>query len=417
MTVNPTSEGPPAAKQFTRGTHRTVNPEETLRRAIELGPRVGITRVANITGLDRVGLPVVAVYRPGARSLVVSQGKGLDLVAAKASGLMEALEGYHAERPQLPLRLESYQALSAQLPVVDVARLPRNSTGTYTPSKRILWCEGQDAATRQPVWVPFEMVHTDFTLPLPSGSGCFTMSSNGLASGNHLLEAISHGICELVERDAMALWELQGGTRQLERRVNPDTVDDPLCREVLARLSSADIAFGIWEATSDVGLATFVCLIVDAAGPAGQVHSSHGSGCHPAREVALLRALTEAAQTRLTYIAGARDDADRRFFARARASTRVEQLRDQIVGERAAATRDFGTAPTRAAATFDQDVAWELDCLRAAALDKVVTVDLSQPAMGVPVVRVIIPGLEGLHEAPGYVPGPRAVALRERLNR
>ena len=36
----------------------------------------------------------------------------------------------------------------------------------------------------EPAWLPYEMVHTNYTLPFPSGSGCFIDHSNGLASGN-----------------------------------------------------------------------------------------------------------------------------------------------------------------------------------------------------------------------------------------
>src|SRR5690348_13948976 len=64
-------------KTYLCGTHRTVEPEETLRKTIPLMPAMGITRIANITGLDRIGLPVVLVTRPNSRSLAVSQGKGL----------------------------------------------------------------------------------------------------------------------------------------------------------------------------------------------------------------------------------------------------------------------------------------------------------------------------------------------------
>ena len=184
-----------------------------MERALALAPRVGITRVANITGLDSIGLPVVAVYRPNARSIVVSQGKGLDLMAAKASGLMEAIEGHHAENVRLPLRLASRAELLRQgSRVVDTDRLARISVGTFHDHRRILWCEARDLLSDSSCWLPYEMVHTDFTLPLPTGTGCFTMSSNGLASGNHLLEATSHGLCEVVERDAMALWEMRGGS-------------------------------------------------------------------------------------------------------------------------------------------------------------------------------------------------------------
>jgi ribosomal protein S12 methylthiotransferase accessory factor len=88
---------PPVSKLFRHGTHRLLAPEETVARAGRFMPVMGITRIANVTGLDRIGIPVVMVCRPNARSLAVAQGKGLDLALAKASGLMEAVEAYHAE--------------------------------------------------------------------------------------------------------------------------------------------------------------------------------------------------------------------------------------------------------------------------------------------------------------------------------
>jgi ribosomal protein S12 methylthiotransferase accessory factor len=56
-----------------------------------------ITRPGNITGLDRIGIPVAVVVRPNSRSVSVSQGKGLELPQSMASALMEACEGFHAE--------------------------------------------------------------------------------------------------------------------------------------------------------------------------------------------------------------------------------------------------------------------------------------------------------------------------------
>ncbi len=92
-------------KTYRLGTHRTVDPAATLARVRPHLASMGITRIANVTGLDRTGVPVVMVCRPNARSLAVSQGKGLTLDAAKASGVMEAIELYHAERIELPLKL------------------------------------------------------------------------------------------------------------------------------------------------------------------------------------------------------------------------------------------------------------------------------------------------------------------------
>jgi ribosomal protein S12 methylthiotransferase accessory factor len=140
-----------------------------------------------------------------------------------------------------------------------------------------------------------------------------------------------------------------------------------------------------------------------------------GFGCHPARAVALLRALTEAAQSRLTVITGARDDvrphrngpdedlrAARRFLSEHEGEPPRRALRD---------------APDHPGDTLDDDVAWELDRLRAADLHDVVAVDLTRPELGIPVLRVVIPGLEPLFDIPGYVPGVRAQRrLEERAS-
>src|SRR5438094_10441878 len=107
-------------KVLRRGTHRSASLDDTLKRVLHLAPVMGITRVANVTGLDSVGIPVVMVCRPNSRSVAVSQGKGIDLASAHASGSMEAAELYHAETITLPLRLAASQALRHQHNVVDV---------------------------------------------------------------------------------------------------------------------------------------------------------------------------------------------------------------------------------------------------------------------------------------------------------
>src|SRR5258706_3900116 len=92
-------------KTYRGETHRTVSPEDTITRLNPYLPLMGITRVANVTGLDRIGIPVVMACRPNSRSVAVSQGKGVNLWAAKASAVMETIEGYHAENIMLPLKL------------------------------------------------------------------------------------------------------------------------------------------------------------------------------------------------------------------------------------------------------------------------------------------------------------------------
>ena len=192
-------------KAYRKGNQRICSPEETLELYSPMLPALGITRIANVTGLDRIGIPVVMVCRPNSRSLSVAQGKSLTLTGAKVSGMMEAIESYHGEHITLPLKIATYEELRYTHPLVDPASLNQLSTSYYHPNLQLTWIEGVDLATGKPVWVPYEMVHTNFSLPMPAGTGCFIMSSNGTASGNHILEAISHGICEVVEQNATTL--------------------------------------------------------------------------------------------------------------------------------------------------------------------------------------------------------------------
>jgi ribosomal protein S12 methylthiotransferase accessory factor len=402
---------PPIPKGYRRGTHRLCAPEETVERVRRFMPMMGITRVANVTGLDVLGIPVVMVCRPNSRSLAVSQGKGLDLASAKASGLMESVESYHAERVTLPIKLGSHTDLRLTHPLVDVDLLPRLTVSAYRRDAQILWIEGVDLVRDGPCWVPYEMVHTNFTLPLPTGSGSFFMSSNGLASGNHLLEAASHGICEVVERDATSLWHMLDEDARRQTRIHLDSVDDPGCREVLERCERAGVAVAVWDTTSDIGIPAFLCTLVERdPSPLRPLYPTSGMGCHPAREVALLRALTEAAQARLTLIAGSRDDVARRRYTESQDLDSVSAVQARVRTDQP--MRAFSDVPTSHGETFDDDVQWEIQGLRMAGIESVVVVDLSKPELDIPVVRVIIPGLEALHDAPGYVPGPRA---RRRL--
>lgn len=395
-------------KAYRQGTHRTVSPETTLARVTPHMAAMGITRIANVTGLDDIGIPVVMVCRPNSRSISVSQGKGADLAAAKASGLMEAVETYHAEHITLPLKLASHDELRADHALIDVDRLPHARDSRYSPDLPILWIEGRNLVDDRPLWLPYELVHTDYTLPQPSGSGCFPANTNGLASGNHILEAVAHGLCEVIERDALTLWHLEPAS-QVKRSLDLESVDDRTCQDLLARFDHAGLDVKVWDVTSDVGVACFHCLLLGRNDD--DTEPEFGAGCHPVREVALLRALTEAAQARTTYIAGSRDDFSPEIYAARARRIRVQACRELMAA--ACRMQPFESTPSFTADTLDEDIAWTLERLRTVGIDQVVVVDLTQPRFEIPVVRVTVPGLEGVFkdEASDYEPGPRALQV------
>ena len=402
----------PATKAYRAGTDRVVEPRETLARVRPLFPMMGITRVADVTGLDHIGIPVVMVVRPNARSLSVAQGKGVDFDAAAASGVMESIESWHAERLTLPLRLGSVADLRWSLPLVDTAALPRCAEMPFSDDAPLLWCEGRELLGAGSCFVPYELVHTNYTLPRPTGAGMFLATSNGLASGNVLAEATSHALCEVIERDCTTLWHLRGEAEQAGTRIDLDTVREPLCRGVLDAFERAAVAVGVWDTTSDVGVPSFYSVILDREDHAmNRLHAAAGMGCHPKRSIALLRALTEAAQSRLTVIAGSRDDVVSEDYRRARAPHLLARERALLVGGRG--VRAFTEVPDLDHDTIDEDIGEILSRLRQIGVEQVVAVDLTNPDIGVAVVRVVVPGLEAASEIDGYQPGRRARAAAE----
>jgi ribosomal protein S12 methylthiotransferase accessory factor len=399
-----------APKKYRAGTHRLVSPEETLESVRRFFPIMGITRVADITGLDVIGIPVVTVCRPNSRAVTVSLGKGLDVAAARASGVMESIEAFMAERITRPLVLGSFNDLRSSHSLVDVDLLPRTTESLYHPDLPILWIEGQELLTGTPRWVPYEMVHTAYTLPRPSGTGAFVATSNGLASGNHHLEAISHAICETVERDAATLHRVRALAETALRRIDPRSVDDPGCGEALDRFDRADMSVAIWDITTDIGIPAFTCVIAEGRRHPGRVtYGAEGMGCHADPKIALLRALTEAAQSRLASISGGRDDPAGWDYSQKLEPELLPAQAADLVGE---AARDFAAVPAFDGDSLDADVAWELTALRSAGISEVIAVDLTCEEFGIPVFRVIVPGLEGpTTTVPSCRLGQRAMEL------
>ena len=360
------------------GTHRAATLEATWRRFAPAAKRAGITRIAELTGLDTIGIPVFAAIRPMGRSLSTQQGKGLTPLAAKVSALMESLETWTAEHIALPIVRGSARQLRGR--TVDVRKLPR-PRGRLELDARWRWVEGRDLATDTPVLVPLEAVTLDTVFAKPP---VFDVSSNGLASGNVLVEAIVHGLCEVIERDAEAAWRRAG----TDRRIVLDSIADPSCRALIEQITAAGARVFVWDLGGDTGVPAIGCAIMeDPREPAWRTLGFYqGFGAHVLPEIAIARALTEAAQTRLTYIAGGRDD----FFP-----FDYERATDP---ELLAETWDRLAAPCDEPASFDDlprieatTIGGELEQL-ALRVGQVIVVELTHPELGVPVVKVIVPG-------------------------
>jgi YcaO-like protein with predicted kinase domain len=380
-----------APKRFVDGTHRSRAPRATLAAMRPLMPRLGITRLARLTGLDCVGVPVWTAIRPNGRSLSTSQGKGLTDDAAACSALMESIETWHAERIDRPRLRGSYRSLrAAGKSVVDPRKLPREPDVRVGLDDRYAWIEGWDLVADAPVWVPEESVTLDCVMPA-TRRPTFALSSNGLASGNHVLEAIVHALCEVIERDAEARWRAARGPKRVELA----TITDAHNRVLLERLAAARVHTTIWDITSDVGVPAFGAAIMeDPREPAWRALGLYqGFGCHLDPHVAVARALSEAIQTRVTYVSGSRDD----FFPHDYERTTDEELLLPIWAAvtRPAAKRDrvdLRRVASGATASFEGDLRVLLARLAEVNVRQVIAVDLTRPGLDVPVVKVLVPG-------------------------
>jgi len=241
------------------------------------------------------------------------------------------------------------------------------------------WVEGRDLATDTPVLVPLESVTLDCVLSKPP---VFDISSNGLASGNVLVEAILHGLCEVLERDAEAAWRRTGS----DRRIVLDTLPAPT-GELIDRIVATGARVFLWDLGATELCAIGCAIVEDPHEPSWRdLGCYQGFGAHLLPEIAIARALTEAAQTRLTYIAGARDDFFPTDYARA---TDRELLLD--IWERLAAPCDepvlFDDLPRLETRTLGAALARLVE-----QVGQVIAVDLTHPRLRVPVAKVIVPG-------------------------
>jgi len=376
-------------KLFKYGTHRCVAPSETLGKLRRLLPRLGITRLADVTRLDRANLPVWMACRPNARSLSVAQGKGLTREAACVSAIMESAESFHAEDVALRRTRGSWIELAGRTKLLDHSGwLPADMA--RDPGEIIDWLPGFDLLNDQEVLVPVDLVEIDAVRPTRLAG--VVRDTNGLGAGNHPLEALCAGLCEVIERDALAMFHSVAASERWARRVDLDNVTDPTCLALLARLRDARLSVTAYDATSDIGVPVFVVRLMDQresdAPPFGP---TLGAGCHPMRGIALSRAATEAVQGRVTHTSGSRDDIDPADYA-AGPRLRIGAIAEDFVARTLARVR-FDDIPSFEAETFDEDLAWLAGRLEEAGLSRIVVVDLTRPEIGLPVLRVLVPGL------------------------
>jgi ribosomal protein S12 methylthiotransferase accessory factor len=361
------------ARAYYPGTYRGRRPEETWRIIAPQLSTFDITRVADVTRLDTIGIPVAVAVRPLARTLSVAQGKGTTWELARVSAAMEAIEFWHAEHACPAADSIAVPAARLRLPY-QLAELDHEPGSLVTPATPLDWVTGRGVLTGATVPVPRAAVAlAGVDGWRPAG---LRVSTNGLAAGNAPAEAAVHGLYELAERDALHRDGASGGGY-----LELSTVDGHEA-DLVHRVLAAGAYLEVRRVPSRLGLACFRAIVWSEDFPVLAL----GSGAHLDATVALSRAITEAAQSRLTAISGARDDLARVYDV-ARSALVARPTPPAVLTPWSDLT---GAAP--GFDTFEAELTYLATLVRAATGREPVVVDLSTSA-DFAVVKMLGPGL------------------------
>ncbi|UGV40649.1 YcaO-related McrA-glycine thioamidation protein [Methanococcoides orientis] len=381
--------------QYMDGTQRVFDEETTLGNTKPHLEEIGVTRIASITDLDRIGIPVFSAIRPSAAEGAISiySGKGASETQARISAMMESFERCLAERVGVNADIvedvlaeefiESVENAAKECELLDPHSLLLAEP--LPPESLVEWTQAWDLLREKEVYVPSNAVYHPYDSPGMSAR-LFRSNTNGLASGNVIEEAILHGLLEVIERDALSIAEFN---RNPGREIVL-TEEDGINYELMKKFESNGVQLKLWLLSHDTGITSVVAATddLDLKDPALLVM---GAGSHLKPEIAIRRAITEAAQSRVVQIHGAREDTDRESFVRQIGYERMKRMNNFWYEGADSVTTGQLTDISRSTPAENIDVV--LDELRKIT-DSVIVVDLSRKKVGVPVVRVIIPGFE-----------------------
>ena len=346
--------------------------------ASHAGP-CGVTRLADITGLDTIGLPVWQAVRPAGKALSVHQGKAASPLGAKIGALCEAIESHCAENVAADGPRCGFDDLPEHERAADASDYARRRDHP-PPGGAIDWCRADEAIGGGAFHLPHDLVSLDLTVPRSSP---FDRSSAGLGLGPDPDAATAVSLREVIERDCVGAWQRRPLAERMEAAVDLDEIPYGWLAEWRRRLAGQDIDVALFAPEPVVEVPVAICWIGGVEAYGTSYRSFSGSACHHDPERTLFQAFAEAVQSRLTFIAGVRDDILPSHYAE-RGSALPGAMRAQ---------------PRR---RWDPDAAgppgWEglADRLAAAGYDRVAVKRLDVGLDRIAVTKAFVPGLGSL---------------------
>jgi len=359
---------------------------------------------------------------PGTEDYIwVYSGKGPTKNHAKASVIMESIERFSS----LPANFSGlivkgrYGELAKSHNVLKYDEVMEPLSFQLNENMVMDYCTGYDLLNKKETLIPLPLALFRYTPKPPSINPYSYFHTNGLASGNVLEEAICHGLCEVIERDAVSIADfassafqyhvlksventvLRSGRRikQLEAKkftddssiypdINLEKINYLPVKKIVNRFKHCNISLIVKDITTDLGIPTFIASSAEWVNhDYGYLVEGHGT--HPDARIAILRAITEVAQSRAANIQGSRDDLRKMKYD---PEDSDENRSWQFM--KAGYEREFSEVPSIENEDILDDINLMLSRLKENGLSKAIVIDLTNPELQMPVVRIIVPGLE-----------------------
>lgn len=375
-------------------SYRKNDINDTLSVAELVSKDYGITRVVDVTKLDVIDVPVFCSIRPKSESLSVNAGKGVLPIEAKVGAYMECLEFAISEKSKLlyepkVMRLEDYK---------EYLKIRGFSLLDFCPIHKVEIDPQQEIHLTECVsiidkkerfYIPSELVHH----PYKSESVIFGSSTNGLASGNDVEEAILHATFEVIERHICTLNKFRNQLQKLSL----SSIDDIEIKGLIDKCIQNDIEVIVKVMVGSI-LPFASCYLIDRSHNV-RVVLADGHGCHLDFSIAIKRAIVEAIQSRMSHIHGGRDDITdgEQYIAKKGLDTdsvrrrAVEKVKHDYIGEIAyEELKKFNKVGT----SIEEALEVTLSCLKESGFNDVFLHDYSYVENRLGFVKVIIPKME-----------------------
>ncbi|WP_206922545.1 YcaO-like family protein [Alicyclobacillus suci] len=361
---------------------RVVKMDETFERINSIRDLIGISRIANISGMDRLGVPNYSSYVPDNQSgqITVFGGKGTSALEAKIGAIMESVERVCATHDFNRVFFNKLKNIHKGIRVLDPRDLIIHDEAQFLLDKLLDWVLAWELQSGEAVLIPacaaYHLYRGEFKL--------FEDTSVGLASGNTYLEAILHGLLEVLERDSLSIAQISGNAPLVNLNSLPKELMD-----FVENVTNRNIELQIRYLPNEYRVPAFYAIGIDKE-VSNVRYINAGIAAHPNPTIAIRQAVLEVCHSRGVITTGAREDLDQIDI-----SVPYEEYLRSVLYMFIDDRIDFdsiGDFPV-----FD-DLWDEFNetkrRLLTAGFFDLVFYDLTNPQYGVPVVRVIIPGME-----------------------